>query len=137
MIKHLFIALTVVLTANEAFAQEKQDTTIYTFVEEDATFPGGYKLWSEFLQENINYPQEDIDSKTQGTVHVQFVVGLDGQISNIKIKKGVSPTIDKEAIRITQLMPNWNPGKIMGKKVAQYYAMPVEFILKKRYAKKE
>ena len=77
----------------------------------EPTFPGGQEALMRFIQENITYPQEAIEEDIQGKVYVQFYVEKDGKVSDVKILKGLGcPSIEKEAIRVVSIMPNWIPG---------------------------
>jgi protein TonB len=65
----------------------------------------------------------------EGKVFVQFVIGKDGSISDVKVIKGIGAGCDEEAIRIVQSSPAWNPGKQRGKPVKQRYTLPIQFKL--------
>jgi protein TonB len=56
-------------------------------------------------------------------------VEKDGSISNVKIAKGVDPSLDREAMRVINSMPRWTPGKIKGQPVRVKYTVPVNFRL--------
>ncbi len=102
---------------------------VYEMAEDMPQYPGGMAALMKFLNENIKYPQEDQNSKTQGRVIVQYVVGKDGSIGNVRILRNVSPTIDAEALRIISLMPKWEPGKVNGVAVPVKYTVPIVFRL--------
>ncbi len=80
-------------------------------------FPGGKSALSQYLSENMRYPIIAAENGIQGTVICQFVVNADGSISDIKVLRSIDPYIDKEAIRLIQNMPNWNPGMLSNQKV--------------------
>lgn len=128
-LKTIILLLSLNLVPLFSISQEKTDSIIYETTEDEADFQGGYSALMKFIEDNKIYPQVDIDNSVQGKVHVLFVIEADGKISNIKIQRGVSPTIDKEAMRIISIMPDWIPGKLNGKKVAQYFSMPITFKL--------
>jgi len=67
------------------------------------------------------------DEGIKGTVVVEFVVGKDGSISNVKVLTGVHPDLDAESVRAVRLMPKWKPGKQMGKTVRCFYQIPIRF----------
>lgn len=87
-----------------------------------------FKL-SEFLKQNLHYPQSAIDQNIQGKVTVKFVVDSTGKIINPMIPRSIHPSLDSEAIRVVSLMPNWKPGMQNGKAVNAYYTLPVNFRL--------
>jgi protein TonB len=93
-------------------------------------FPGGQADMYKYIYDNIKYPVVDQEMGIQGTVTVRFVVSKTGEITNIQLLKGISPTCDKEAIRVLKGMPGWIPGKNNGVAVPVYFTMPIVFKLK-------
>lgn len=61
-----------------------------------------------------------------------FIVEKDGSLTNIKVVKSVSPSIDQEAIRSVKSMPKWNPGKQDGMTLRVKYTLPISFKLDKK-----
>ena len=105
------------------------DNKAFTAVEKLAEFPGGIEAMMKWLQYNVKYPKEAEKAGEQGKAVVKFTVNKDGSISNATIIKSVSPSIDKEALRVVTSMPKWKPAENGGKKVACWYALPVSFRL--------
>ena len=102
---------------------------VYMVCDEMPTFPGGMRECMNYLSKSIKYPAEAIDKKIQGRVIVQFVVKEDGSISEAKVVRGIDPLLDKEALRVTNSMPKWTPGKQDGKAVSVKYTIPISFKL--------
>jgi protein TonB len=69
------------------------------------------------------------ESGIQGTVYVTFVVEKGGNVSDVKILRGIGGGCDEEAIRVIRAMPRWNPGKQRGKSVRVQFNMPIKFTL--------
>ncbi|MCL2247204.1 MAG: energy transducer TonB, partial [Lentimicrobiaceae bacterium] len=90
---------------------------------------GGMEGMYEFLRANLKYPQVS-QYGIAGTVLVEFVVERDGSISNVTIKAGVHPELDKEAMRVVKMLPKWKPGEQLGKPVRCLYNIPISFIIK-------
>lgn len=115
--------------ANEESAEKgpkKSPKKVYEHIEDMPTFNGNLNQW---LLLNMKYPVEAINKKEQGKVIVQFIVSENGEVSEPKIIRSVSPALDKEACRIVLAMPKWNPGKLKGKPVAVRYMLPISFRL--------
>lgn len=115
--------------ANEESAEKgpkKSPKKVYDYIEDMPTFNGNLNQW---LLQNMKYPVEAINKKEQGKVIVQFIVSENGEVSEPKIIRSVSPALDKEACRIVLAMPKWNPGKLKGKPVAVRYMLPISFRL--------
>ena len=108
-------------------ASQMDSTKVYDVVEDMPSFPGGPSKMFEFVEKNIRYPKAAEEEEMYGRVIVSFVVERTGELSNIKIVKSVSPSLDKEAIRVVKSMPRWNPGKQSGMKVRVKYTIPVTF----------
>ena len=107
----------------------QKEEIIFQIVEEMPEFPGGMQEAMVFLAKNIKYPVEAQKAGIEGRVIVQFVVGRDGAIRNLKVVRGVSPELDAEAMRVVGLMPKWKPGKQRGKEVAVNFSLPIVFRL--------
>ena len=115
--------------ANEESAEKgpkKSPKKVYEYIENMPTFNGNLNQW---LLQNMKYPVEAMNKKEQGKVIVQFIVSENGEVSEPKIIRSVSPALDKEACRIVLAMPKWNPGKLKGKPVAVRYMLPISFRL--------
>ena len=103
------------------------DDKVYDVVEQQPEFPGGTSGLAKWLGDNIKYPAEAAKQGIEGRVIVQFVVGIDGTVSNVKLMRPVNPLLDQEALRVISAMPKWTPGKQDGKAVAVKYTMPITF----------
>ena len=107
----------------------KNDSTIYNVVENMPNFPGGQSALLAYLGKEIEYPTIAQEKGVQGRVIVEFVVGKDGSISEAKIVRSVDPYLDKEALRVINKMPKWEPGTNKGKPVNVKFTLPVMFRL--------
>lgn len=115
----------------EVKEEVKQEVTqkIFDVVEQQPQFPGGQSALLSWLSQNIHYPPVAEENGIQGRVVVSFVVEPDGSISNVQVVRGVDPSLDKEAVRVTKQMPKWQPGKQNGQAVRVKYNLPVTFKL--------
>lgn len=98
--------------------------------EKPPEYPGGEKALSAYLSRSIRYPIKDIDDRNEGRVIVGFIVRTDGSVTDVSILKGVSPTIDAEAMRVVKAMIKWIPGKFKKREANIRYALPIVFKLK-------
>lgn len=112
-----------------AAPEKKVKAEIIDFPDVEASFPGGAAALQSFIVNNIQYPETSIDMDEQGKVYLSFVVGADGTISEVKVERGVSKDLDREAKRVVRSMPKWNPGEAGGKKVATRCRLPIVFTL--------
>jgi TonB family protein len=102
---------------------------VFVQVEDMPSYPGGDEARVKFMLENIKYPETAKKKGIMGTVFIQFIVEKDGTISGAKILRGFDLDCDKEALRVVNLMPKWNPGKQRGQVVRVQFVLPIKFAL--------
>lgn len=115
----------------EVKIEKKEEVIIYDVVDEPADFPGGMAAARAYLANNIKYPQTAVDMGIEGKCYLKFIVSESGNISNVKVVRGVQdcPECDAEATRVIKSMPDWKPGKVNGKAVNSTFTLPVQFKL--------
>lgn len=106
-----------------------KEENVFFIVEDMPEFPGGEMALRKYIANNIKYPQAAQDNGIQGKVYVTFVVSKDGSIANAKIARGVDPALDREALRVVNSLPKWEPGKQRGENVNVSYTVPINFAL--------
>ena len=102
---------------------------IFEFVEQEAQFPGGEDALFRYLSEHIKYPNAAREGGIEGRVILSFVVRSDGNITDVKVSRGIGYGCDEEATRVVKGMPNWKAGKQNGKQVSSTFSLPVVFQL--------
>lgn len=80
------------------------------------------------VQRNFRYPELAAEMGIQGRVFVQFRINKDGTVSIIGVR-GPDKSLEAEARRIIEKLPQLIPGKQRGKAVAVTYAYPIMFKL--------
>lgn len=116
----------VVASAPQAVTSDDQT---FSVVEQMPEYPGGMRAGLEFMACNLRYPTKAREAGKQGRVIVQFVVRIDGSLSDFKVLRPVDPWLDAEAIRVISTMPKWKPGMQDGKPVSVKFTLPVTFML--------
>ena len=104
---------------------------IFSVVQQMPEFPGGQTQLLKYLATRIKYPVEAQENGIQGRVSCSFVVDTDGTLKDIKVLRGVDPSLDREAVRVIREMPKWSPGVQNDMAVAVKYTVPVTFRLEK------
>ena len=104
--------------------------TIFHHCEQIAAFPGGETEMFKFLGGHIRYPQLAVDAGIMGTIHTTFVVGRDGTLTRIGLRRGVHPSVDEESLRVVGRMPRWVPASHHGRPVPFQFNLPVRFVLR-------
>jgi len=95
---------------------------IYNSVEKRPDFPGGIQKFYEFVAQNFQIPAVD---DLQGKVYIQFIVEVDGSLSNFVNLRDIGHGTGEEAIRVLKLSPKWIPGEEEGKPVRVQYSLPI------------
>ncbi|MEI8115877.1 MAG: TonB family protein, partial [Bacteroidia bacterium] len=83
----------------------KKSEEVAVIVESLPEFPGGLESLKKFVASSMEYPAVALEKGIQGQVMVGFVVSKTGEITNVRIKTSVDPSLDKEAMRIVSSMP--------------------------------
>ena len=83
----------------------------------------------KFIARNFKYPEIAKANGVQGTVYVEFVVEKCGHVDRVKILKGLSVEIDKEAIEVIRLLPKFQPGVQVGEPVPVRFTVPIKCFL--------
>ena len=97
----------------------------------DPMYPGGTHEMTRFISSSLRYPREATENNIQGLVVYNFVVELDGTLSNFEIMHRAHPLLDAEALRIIQSMPPWKPAVYKGNNVRARQYVPMYFKLNK------
>ena len=98
-------------------------------VEDLPKFPGGAVELMKWLTRNLRYPTVARNKKTQGKVVAVFYVEKDGSITGIKITKSLSTECDREALRVLNMMPKWQPGVYHDQPCRTKVCIPIVFRL--------
>lgn len=114
-------------TVEEPAVQE--DNTVYPTAEVMPSFPGGDAALMNHLANSIRYPAIAQENGVQGRVVCSFIVEKDGSLSEVKVLRGVDPSLDKEAVRVIRSLPRWTPGRQNDRTVRVKYSLPVSFRL--------
>ena len=77
------------------------------------------------IQKNFRYPAADLRNQVEGRVFASFTVDENGDVSDVKIVKGLTGTVDTETIRSIKALPKFIPGKQNGRAVKVSFTVPV------------
>lgn len=119
----------VVAVAKATTPISRTEGKVYEKVENMPEFPGGVQGLMQYISSNLKYPAAAQKAGVQGKVIVSMIVDKEGNITDPKIIKGITPLLDAEAIRIISDMPQWKPGTDKGEKVNVQYTIPLVFKL--------
>lgn len=121
--------------------EEYDDVDVpFAVIEDVPIFPGCEKVkkskrrdcfqeqMNKHIRKNFRYPEIAQEMGIQGRVYVNFVIGKDGNISNIRMR-GPDKNLENEANRIISKLPKMTPGKQRGKAVRVPFSIPITFKL--------
>ena len=130
--KSIFGFLFALLFSTYSVYSQVEEISEDIFVsEETPEYPGGQVEMQKFIASNMRYPQDAIEKNLQGKVYIKFRIdNSNGKIDSISVAKGAPncPMCDEEAIRVIEMMPNWNPVKGSEQK-AYWMQLPITFVL--------
>ncbi|MGE5418668.1 MAG: energy transducer TonB [Chloroflexota bacterium] len=119
------VALIILVSGSEMNAQSADE--VFVVADEMPIFPGGQKALMESIYSHIIYPADARSKNIEGKVTVRFVINKEGKAEQVSITKGLCASIDKEVMNAITKIPKFIPGKIAGKAVSVWYAVPVTF----------
>lgn len=118
--------------SNDLSAGDSQNSTTLTKENVGAgitmpEFPGGDVGLTKYLAETVKFPENAKKDSLSRKVFVQFVINQEGDVENVKVVRGVDKAFDKEAIRVVESMPKWEPAKQFGKPIKFTHTIGVGF----------
>ena len=96
-------------------------------VEVKAEFPGGQEALNQFLKDHIKYPPKAAKRRIQGRVEVAFWIDKSGKVHDIRVVDSVDKDLDKEAVRVCKLLPDFVPATMNGEPVEVLFKLPIRF----------
>lgn len=65
-------------------------------------YPGGNEEYRKYIIDNLHYPESAIEHNIEGVVHLSADVNDEGDVSAIRVDKGIGYGCDEEAIRLIE-----------------------------------
>jgi TonB family protein len=84
--------------------------------------------FTEWINNNINYPTQAIENHEEGVVYVSFSISEKGEAENIVVEEGVSIALNNEAIVAVSKMPL--ESMYDENEPAKSFILPIKFTLK-------
>jgi TonB family protein len=105
--------------AKSAAAKRRQqvftDSTLLS--EDDAEPAGGWIEYNNYLSSNIRFPEDARQKNIHGEVEITVKLNSNGDVSQVKVDKPLSPECDAEAIRLVKEGPKWDVKNTKKKKI--------------------
>ena len=103
----------------------------FVLFEEMPEYPGGLDSLKSFICRELKYPEQAKKKAISGKVYVSFVIDEVGEVTNVKVMRGVDSLLDKEAVRVVKSLPDFKPGRFRTVPVKCSFTVPINFILDK------
>lgn len=118
------------ITEIEKYAKRKhidKDEVIFVDPDSPPTFKDGGDIGlKKFINENLRYPKTG--ECVTGKVYVGFIVDTLGNVKDIEIKRGITPSTDEEAIRVVKML-TFIPGTRFGRPIETKMVLPISFTI--------
>ena len=108
--------------------EEEDWNKTFAKVEIESEYPGGPPAWQRFLHKNLRFPDEAAEIGVEGFVVVQFIVDVEGNVSDVVAVSGPQE-LRAEAVRVIKRSGKWTPAIQNGHKVKSYKKQPLGFKL--------
>ena len=105
------------------------DNKPYTYVEQMPQLPGGggNAAIVAAIQKAIRYPPLALRNQVEGRIFVSFTVNSKGEVTDVKVVKGLGSGTDEETVRAVNSLPRFIPGKQNGRAVNVSFTLPITF----------
>jgi TonB family protein len=93
---------------------------------------GGRRAYKQYLEKNMQYPEQALAENIEGKVTIQFTVESSGQISDFRVIKGIGHGCEEEVIRLVKQGPKWNPTRRNTESLRDKVKVRMKFTLPKK-----
>ncbi|MBO6064375.1 MAG: energy transducer TonB [Bacteroidales bacterium] len=116
----------------EVIEEDVEDDPIpFVTVEQKPTFNGGdANGFAKWVNSRLVYPEIAKDNGIEGRVTLQFTIGKDGRLEDVKVLSAPDESLAQEAVRVVSSSPKWEPGRQRDRAVKVSYTFPVVYRLR-------
>jgi protein TonB len=109
----------------------EEETLPFITVEQKPTFNGGdANDFAKWVNSRLVYPEVAKDNGVEGRVVLQFTIGKDGRLRDVKVLNTPDESLAREAVRVVSSSPKWEPGRQRDRAVKVSYTFPVIYRLR-------
>lgn len=123
---------TITVTDEPETVAPEKEAVPFSLIEHKPGFNGGdANEFSRWVNSQLKYPEQAKKDGAQGRVLLQFTVGADGVVRDVKVLRSVREDLDAEAVKVVSSSPKWEPGyNADGEAVPVVYSFPVVYQLR-------
>ena len=116
----------------EVVEEDVEDDPIpFVTVEQKPTFNGGdANGFAKWVNSRLVYPEVAKENGVEGRVTLQFTIGKDGRLQDVKVLNSPDESLAQEAVRVVSSSPKWEPGRQRDRAVKVSYTFPVIYRLR-------
>lgn len=114
---------------SSSVSDKASEERVYQTADQMPEFPGGEEAKKRYFATALQQSGLPEDGTEKVNVYVSFIIEKDGSVSNEKIIKSISLSIDTLAVNAIKNMPQWIPGRKLDRPVRVQQILPVEFWL--------
>ena len=109
----------------------EDDPIPFVTVEQKPTFNGGdANGFAKWVNSRLVYPEVAKENGVEGRVTLQFTIGKDGRLQDVKVLNSPDESLAQEAVRVVSSSPKWEPGRQRDRTVKVSYTFPVIYRLR-------
>lgn len=109
----------------------EEETLPFVTVEQKPTFNGGdANDFAKWVNSRLVYPEMAKENGVEGRVVLQFTIGKDGRLQDVKVLNTPDESLAQEAVRVVSSSPKWEPGRQRDRAVKVSYTFPVIYRLR-------
>jgi protein TonB len=113
----------------ECFDHESQPAVCTEYEVMPTYKGGGFPEMVKAIQMSVKYPHDALMKQIEGKVFFTFVVGINGEIQEIRVTKGLSPSLDAEVVRSVRALRGVTHGMQDGEPVPVAFSSSVTFAI--------
>ena len=115
--------------AGDKVVEEVVENKVYTYVEQMPELPGGGGQGAivAAIQKAVRYPPMALRNQVEGRIFASFTVNPQGDVTDVKVVKGLGSGLDEETIRAIKTLPKFRPGKQNGRAVSVSFTVPITY----------
>ena len=126
----IYVFLHVLVSCvDEQPVSDNTEEDIFAMVDERPAPVNGMGEFYQELGTTLKYPAQARDLGIEGKVYLSFVVQKSGELTDIKVLKGIGAGCDQAAVAALSKVDAWKPGILEGKPVAVQMQIPIVFKL--------
>ena len=92
------------------------------------TFEGNRSVY-DFISAQVVYPEQARMNGIEGRVVISIRISAEGKLTDVGVAESIHSMLDAEALRVSRLLSDWEPGTKYGRPATYYMQLPILFRL--------